>query len=81
MVVDSEIRGKGLGRKLLAYMVGLARNKYLLPEVRISVFSDNIKATLLYSSCGFRPYQIEERRDFSGRRVALIHMKCAGGSN
>lgn len=78
VVVNPEIRGKGLGRRLVARMAGLARNKYAMPEVRISVFSDNTKATLLYSSCGFSPYQIEERRDYSGKRVALIHMKWRG---
>ena len=78
VVIRPETRGKGLGRKLVAHMAGLARNKYALPEVRISVFSDNTKATLLYSSCGFSPYQIEERRDYSGKRVALIHMKWRG---
>lgn len=75
VVVAAACRGKGLGRTLVAHMLRLARNRYALPEVRISVFSDNTRAVLLYSSIGFTPYRIEERKDFSGKRVALIHMK------
>ena len=75
VVVAPEFRGKGLGRALVTHMSDLAKNKYSLPEVRISVFSDNIKAVLLYASFGFSPYKIEERRDYSGKRVALLHMK------
>ena len=78
VVVAPEFRGKGLGRTLVAHMLGLAKDKYSLPEVRISVFSDNTKAVLLYSSIGFSPYKIEERRDYSGKRVALVHMKLKG---
>ena len=74
VVVSPEYRGKGLGRTLVAHMIGLAKHKYSLPEVRISVFSDNTKALLLYSSFGFSPYKIEERKDYSGKRVALVHM-------
>jgi ribosomal protein S18 acetylase RimI-like enzyme len=75
VVVAREYRGRGLGRTLVAHMLCLIRNKYSLPQVRISVFSDNTRALLLYSSIGFSPYTIEERRDFSGKRVALVHMK------
>jgi len=74
VVVDRQCRGKGLGRKLVAYMLDLATNIYSLPEVKIAVFSDNTTALLLYSSFGFVPYEVEERPDFSGTRVALIHM-------
>ena len=79
VVVSTEYRGKGLGRELVAHMLDLATNKYTLPEVRIAVFSNNIRALLLYSSFGFSPYQVEERKDFSGKRVALIKMKLRRG--
>ena len=75
VVVDSKSRGQGLGRRLVAHMIDLATQKYALPEVRISVFNENTKALLLYSGFGFVPYEIEERTDFSGARVALIHMR------
>ena len=49
--------------------------KYRLLEARISVFSDNTPALLLYSKLGFEPYQVEQRKNFNKDRVALLHMK------
>ncbi|HEY0721162.1 MAG TPA: GNAT family N-acetyltransferase [Gammaproteobacteria bacterium] len=74
VIVSRQRRGKGLGRALLHHMVGVAFDKYRLPEVRISVFSDNTPALLLYATLGFRPDSVEERRDPQGTRVALLHM-------
>jgi len=56
-------------------MLKTAFEKHKLAEIKISVFSDNTPALLLYSGFGFSPCEIEERRYPSGRRVALIHMK------
>ena len=75
VVIDSPYRGSGLGKAMIAHMLKLAYEKYELPEVRISVFSENTRALLLYSSFGFLPYEIEERKNYRGNRVALIHMK------
>lgn len=75
VVIDKSCRRKGIGKSLLAYMLALSFEKHNLPQVRISVFSHNIPALLLYSSFGFTPYQIEERKDFTDKRVALVHMK------
>jgi ribosomal protein S18 acetylase RimI-like enzyme len=75
VVVQTRFRGTGVGRSLVGHMLDLTREKYALPEARISVLSHNVKAVLLYSGFGFTPYQVEERRDFSGNRVALLHMK------
>lgn len=77
VVIAHAHRGEGLGRKLVTHMTTLAFERYGVPEVRISVFSENQPALLLYSSLRFEPYTIEERRDPTGRRVALIHMKKA----
>ena len=75
LIIEDKYRGKGLGKELTSYMLKQAFGKYELPEVRISVFSDNIPALLLYTDFGFLPYAIEERKNYEGRRVALIHMK------
>lgn len=56
-------------------MMNLSFLKHNLQEVCISVFSHNIPALLLYAGFGFTPYQIEERKDYANKRVALIHMK------
>ncbi len=77
VIITPHHRGKGLGKEIIAYMLEKAFNKHNLPEIRISVFSDNTPALLLYSNFGFLPYDIEERNDSDGNRTALIHMKMA----
>ena len=74
VVVDRRQRGKGLGKALLTHMISIAIDQLAVPEVHISVFSDNTQALLLYHSLGFRPYGIEERKTPAGERAALIHM-------
>ena len=75
VVIDPDYRGKGLGKSIVSHMLQKAFGKYNLPEVQISVFSENTPALLLYSGFGFIPYGIEERRDPRGRKVALVHMR------
>jgi len=82
VVIDQNYRGKGLGKKIVSYMLNIAFDKHHLMEVRISVFSNNTPALLLYVGFGFLPYDIEERKDPQGNRVALIHMNWrVKGSN
>jgi ribosomal protein S18 acetylase RimI-like enzyme len=75
VVISRVLRGGGIGRILVNHMIRVAFEKYEVPEVRISVFSENTPALLLYSGLQFKPYSIEKREDPSGRRVALVHMK------
>ena len=77
VVINESHRGHGLGKKIVSHMLKMAFDKHSLPEVKISVFSDNIPALLLYSDFGFTPYEIEERKGPNGDRVALIHMVMA----
>ena len=60
---------------MIAHMVQTAYKKYKLPEVRISAFNENAPALLLYSSLGFIPYGIEEKKDLCGNRIAMINLK------
>ena len=75
VVIDEKYRGRGLGKELISNMLKIAHEKYKLPEIKISVFNANTPALLLYLSFGFVPYDIEEKKDLKGKRVALIHMK------
>jgi len=75
VVVDKKYRGKGIGKDIVKYMQRIALEKLKLPELCISVFSENTPAMLLYSGLGFVPYNVEERTDVNNKRVALIHMK------
>jgi len=75
VIIEKNHRGRGIGKQIVLFMLNKARDKYALPEVRISVFSENIPALLLYSRFGFVPYEIEERISPQSHRTALIHMK------
>lgn len=75
LIIDQVYRGNGLGKGLMQYLLKQVFYKYRLMEARISVFSDNIPALLLYTKLGFEPYQVEPRKNFEQQRVALLHMK------
>lgn len=74
VIVHRDFRGRGLSRRLLACMMDIGFNKLRVPELRVSVFSHNTPAVLLYNNIGFKPYAIEQRRDFDDNPVALLHM-------
>lgn len=74
VVVDRARRGRGLGKEIVRHLAALAFQKYGLPRVRISVYSRNEPALLLYGSLGFKPYAMEAQKDFRGEPVALLHL-------
>lgn len=74
VIIDPHLRGMGAGSYLMRVMIDLARSKYQAREVRVSCFNNNTSALLLYRSLGFLPYDLEERTDKNGNRVALIHL-------
>ena len=74
LVIDPLSRGRGYARKIILHLLDLAFEKYDLPKVRISVFSHNSAALLLYASLGFKPYAIVARKDLGGNPVALLHL-------
>lgn len=81
VIIESRFRNQGFGREIIQYMIAIAIKKYQLKELRISVFSENVQALLLYADMGFNPYHVEERRNLHGKRVALIHMAGTNGMN
>lgn len=75
VIVERKRRGKGIGKALITALLDKAFGEYDLPEVRISVFSENSPALILYNRLGFVPYAIDERVKADGQRLALIHMR------
>ncbi len=75
VVIDEEYRGLGKGKKLISHMINLAKNSYLLPEVRISVFADNTDALLLYMDLGFELYTKETKKNYQNDDVLLLHLR------
>lgn len=77
VVVDRQLRGEGIGSRLVSHMIDIARKEYHLPGIRISVFNTNTPAMLLYCKFGFTPFSTEVRTAPDGQRVVLIHMGLA----
>ena len=76
VVIAEAHRGKGYGKTLVTHMINLARS-YKLPEVRISVFSENVDALLLYSDLGFELYAMREQKNHFNEEVTLLDMKLS----
>jgi ribosomal protein S18 acetylase RimI-like enzyme len=74
VIVSPSSRGYGVGRYLIECMIETALSKYKARHVCISCFNMNVVGLLLYSKLGFKPCDVEERKDNRGNRVALIHM-------
>ena len=72
VIVDSALRGRGIGRELMKHMMGLCRD--YAPEARLSVFAENRPAIMLYLSRGFRPYDAVVRKNLSGQDVAQLEI-------
>jgi len=75
VMVAPEVRGRGVGRYLIEQMVNIARTTHGARRVRVSCFNRNTAGLLLYAKLGFVPYGVEERLDWQGQRVALIHLR------
>lgn len=75
LIVARALRGRGLGRELLHYMLARIFQQHDLPMAQISVFGDNLAALKLYESTGFACYARELRKDSAGRRVELLHLQ------
>lgn len=77
VILSHKARGRGTGRALMRHMMAICTDKYR-SNPRLSVFSFNTTAMLLYHSLGFVPYAMESRPYIDGSEVALIHMALQG---
>lgn len=75
LMISEAHRQKGLAKRMIQYLIDVSKSQYRLPELRISVFSDNSPALIMYHQLGFVPYQMEERTTPSNQRAVLIHLK------
>jgi ribosomal protein S18 acetylase RimI-like enzyme len=72
VVVDSSLRGKGLGKLLVSYMIDLAFRRYDLPRVKLHVYNRNLAGLLFYRSLGFEPYAMKPKKDYRGDTVVMF---------
>ena len=56
IIVDSSIRGKGYGKKMLEMAISFALSEFGAQRVTLGVFENNPKAKKCYESVGFRQY-------------------------
>lgn len=74
VIVNPGYRNRGVARHIIEYMTQTAFSVYNAKEVQVSCFNQNTAALLLYPSLGFVPFSLEERQDYQGKRVAIIHL-------
>jgi ribosomal protein S18 acetylase RimI-like enzyme len=77
VIVDPELRGKGIARFLVETMFGVAAHVFRAKRVELVCFNSNVGGLLLYAKLGFAPYAIERRTNSQGERVAAIRMRRA----
>ncbi|TAM45361.1 MAG: GNAT family N-acetyltransferase [Gammaproteobacteria bacterium] len=75
VVVSRDNRRQGVGKQLVAYMLSVAFGRLGLERLHLSVFNHNLPALQLYAGFGFKPYDLEERRDPRGRTAVLLHFR------
>lgn len=75
VMTASHARGLGVAGFLLRHMMHLGFEKHQAHTITVSCFHSNVAGLLLYPKLGFRPFDLEERKNHTGERVALIHMR------
>ena len=56
VIVSSEIRGKGYGKKMLELAIEYAKKELHATRITLGVFANNPKAQACYQNLGFSPY-------------------------
>lgn len=74
VIVNPALRQQGIATYLITTMIKQARDCFQANEVQVACFSKNTAALLFYKKLGFVPFDVEERINKKGQRVALIHL-------
>jgi ribosomal protein S18 acetylase RimI-like enzyme len=75
IVIDPALRGMGLGKRLVSYMIDRAFTGHDLPSVQLHVCNRNLSALLLYNKLGFQPCAMKVKTDYKGDRVLVINLR------
>lgn len=54
LLIDKKFQGKGYGKSALYQLINILFTKYNTSTIYLSVFDDNVFATNLYKSVGFK---------------------------
>lgn len=60
IIVNSEMRNKGYGKKLILKTIKYVKEKFNPDEIELGVFTNNINAINCYKACGFEITKIEK---------------------
>ncbi len=60
IIVDSNKRGSGYGRKIIEEAIKYAENNYNPKEINLGVFTNNINAYECYKKSGFQTIKVEK---------------------
>jgi ribosomal protein S18 acetylase RimI-like enzyme len=74
VIANPLYRRRGAATYLIKHMADVALGEFRAGYVRISCFNHNSAGLLLYHKLGFKPVEMEVRRDPKGEPVVLIHM-------
>ena len=74
-IVKPNMRSKGVGKFLIRTMIGIAKKKYDVKDIKISCFNNNITGLLLYTQLGFKPDFIDKRNGPDDNIVVRINFK------
>ena len=60
IIVDSALRGKGYGKRIINEAINFAKNNLCADEINLGVFANNDPAINCYKSVGFKEVDIEK---------------------
>ncbi len=75
VMVSPSARGLGVGRFLVEQMIHISLTRHRASEITLACFNENVVALLLYGKLGFKPFDLEVRKDAQGDPAILIHMR------
>lgn len=75
VIVNPAVRNQGVATYLVNLLSQQATESLNVREIRISCFNQNSVGLILYHKLGFVPFDMEERTNFNGDIVSLIHMR------
>lgn len=74
VIINPNIRGKGIGKKMLELAINKAFNEYKASEVNLRVFANNTPAYKCYKACGFIENGIEETYEINDTKLKCIEL-------
>ncbi|MDR6555265.1 GNAT family N-acetyltransferase [Paenibacillus qinlingensis] len=75
VIVSSEARGKGAAESLIRTMMAQAKDELQVKELHLVCHNVNTRGLLFYAKLGFKPYQVEKKKNHVDQTIAGIMMK------